>query len=143
MPHSIHWKTEIFFKCICFLSLTFCVLHCKVVFLRMIACPFAEKLPSALSGSSELEECIHKGYSVLTNGKIFVSVGHRFSTASKGIFLFPSIPLRDQNKIGIKAVSLLCAPFKMCLILSAINSSFQEFIRYIAITFMEAFVGHL
>lgn len=50
-----------------------------------------------------------------------------FPLQAKGFSLLCT-PSGDQNKIRIKAVSLLHAPFKTGLILSIIHSPFEEFI---------------
>lgn len=98
MAYSIHWITQISSA---YLSSAFalCVLLCKDTCLRMTVCSFDEKLPSALSGSSQLEEFICKlKFFVLIHAKRFVSMAHRFSTASKGIFFFPLHPIQRSEK---------------------------------------------
>lgn len=52
-----------------------------------------------------------------------------FPLQGKGFSSFLWMPSRDQNKICIKTVSMLHAPFKTGLILSVIHSPFQEFIQ--------------
>jgi len=93
------WLTS--FVCIHLLSLPLCVLNCKLFSWGWLYVPLLRNSCLLYLVALILTNlCANKGCPVLTNAKSFVSAGHRFSTASKGIFFFPLHPIWKPEQIS-------------------------------------------